>query len=237
MRVCEVYTSIQGEGPRTGQPTTFVRFGGCNLRCSGWGQSKLPDGTTIGGCDTVFAVYPEWRHTWKSVEPDQLLADVREWPKNVCITGGEPLTQRTSELQSFAFGLLTEGHTIDLFTNGSQVLSKHLWIAQSKVSAVVDYKLPGSGEYGSFDLDSLTWLRTYKDTIKFVCKDNDDVETALYDISEHRLGDYAKLSFGVVWDGNISLAELSHILVEEIPGASLNVQTHKYIWPPDERGR
>jgi len=33
-RVSEIFNSIQGEGAKVGTPMTFIRFAGCNLRCS-----------------------------------------------------------------------------------------------------------------------------------------------------------------------------------------------------------
>ena len=33
LRLVEIFSSFQGEGIYVGQPTVFVRFGGCDLRC------------------------------------------------------------------------------------------------------------------------------------------------------------------------------------------------------------
>ena len=45
MQVHEIFSSIDGEGIRTGCPVTFIRSFGCNLRCS--------------YCDTMYAVQPK----------------------------------------------------------------------------------------------------------------------------------------------------------------------------------
>lgn len=80
--VSEIFDSIQGEGPSTGRPSTFLRLGLCNLRCS-W-------------CDTPY--------TWKwdeysmaeelrQMSLDEVAARVSGC-SNLVITGGEPMLQR-----------------------------------------------------------------------------------------------------------------------------------------------
>lgn len=236
MRLCELYTSIQGEGPNVGKPTTFIRFGGCNLRCPGWGEGKLPDGTRVPGCDTVFAVYPEWRHTWEQTTPQEIFDRVPESPRHVCLTGGEPLIQPKDELSELAWLFLDQGWTIDLFTNGSRLLSPHLqWCLHKNVTVVMDFKLPGSGEKRSFNYDNLSLL-TPKDALKFVVKNKDDLDY-LADLAPV-LRDHTRARFyiGAVW-GFISEAELASF-VQKFPIVMyLNVQLHKYIWDPEERMR
>lgn len=78
MKVNEIFYSIQGEGHYTGHPAVFVRFAGCNLRCS--------------FCDTEFESYTE-------MTIDEIVSEVCKYPtKRVILTGGEPTLQITSEL-------------------------------------------------------------------------------------------------------------------------------------------
>lgn len=233
VNLCEVYTSVQGEGPNTGKPITFVRFGGCNLRCKGWGSGLLPDGTEVSGCDTIFAVYPEWRGTWNSTAVSELLDRVPKSPRMVCITGGEPLIQPSKELSAFAQGLLDGGYDIDLFTNGSRSLDNHPWTGHPDVTVVMDWKLPGSMEGTTFHMPNLDHLQE-KDAIKFVCKNRFDFEMALEHLTHWRDRIKAQAWFGPVWN-HMDPVRLAGWVAEEYPEGRLNIQTHKYLWDPNER--
>jgi len=227
MRLCEVYESLQGEGPNTGEPTTFVRFGGCNLRCPGWGEGVLPDGTIVNGCDTVFAVYPEWRSTWDKKTPAEVADLVKAYPQRVCITGGEPLIQAPAQLTEFVDRLWERNHTIDLFTNGSKLLPA--WARAHYTTVIMDYKLPGSGEYESFNEDNWELLKG-KDAIKFVCKDDTDFRVALevikQDMAPYHSG--PQIYFGVVW--GVDPSWLAGKMADSGVKAMLNLQTHKYVF-------
>lgn len=246
MKLCEVYTSVQGEGPNTGEPTTFVRFGGCNLRCPGWGtyvqledgsleQVGLPKDKYVGdlpifeGCDTVFAVYPEWRDTWSSLTPREVADRVSDFPKRVCITGGEPLIQPREQMEQLINILRQRRHLFDLFTNGSRLLPR--WATWPHTTVIMDYKLPGSKEYGTFNENN--WeLLTNKDAIKFVLKDENDYEVAM-DVLNHAQPT-CQIFLGPVWGVDPDwVAEK----VVQTPKAMLNIQLHKYLWHPEERAR
>jgi 7-carboxy-7-deazaguanine synthase len=84
LKINEIFSSLQGEGLRQGEPTLFIRFAGCNLRCD--------------FCDT--------RSAWEEGE-DLTIAEVleramelrRDFPCDwICLTGGEPLLQDIGEL-------------------------------------------------------------------------------------------------------------------------------------------
>lgn len=78
MPVVEKFVSVNGEGPRAGRLAAFVRFAGCNLRCS--------------YCDTMWANESGCPAEWLAV--DDVAAWVASTPAAcVTLTGGEPALQ------------------------------------------------------------------------------------------------------------------------------------------------
>jgi len=79
LKIVEIFPSFQGEGLRQGEPTIFVRFSGCNLRCR--------------FCDTKYA----WQggRDYSTEQAVEKIKKIRErFPAGwVCLTGGEPLLQ------------------------------------------------------------------------------------------------------------------------------------------------
>lgn len=123
----EHFYSIQGEGRYLGTPSFFYRFGGCNMRCEGFGcQEQAPDGTQVVGCDTLYAVNKEhFGNTWVAVESAATLLDLMQnydLPEgvDVVLTGGEPLIYAHDPIfVTFLEGLVARGHRITFETNGS----------------------------------------------------------------------------------------------------------------------
>ena len=73
--IIEIFSSIQGEGSHMGEPSTFIRTAGCNLRCP--------------GCDSKYS----W-NKGTEMTVDEILREVKKYPtKNIVITGGEPTIQ------------------------------------------------------------------------------------------------------------------------------------------------
>lgn len=223
LRLTELYSSIQGEGPNMGVVTSFVRFGGCNMRCPGW------------PCDTQHAIQPSmWRHD-PVKEAQEIMRDLKQMPgKNVCITGGEPTMQDPSALQQLANSLILQGYTIDVFTNGS-LHEFPGWMMHPRVSIMLDWKLRGSGEAQRglpVRLQNVQLLRP-KDGMKFVICDEQDFEQAAALTRELRCE--ASLWAGVAW-GRYPEAKLARqIIARDLPWR-MNIQVHKFIWPEAERG-
>jgi len=106
VRVSEIFgPTIQGEGALIGQPTVFVRTGGCDYRCS-W-------------CDSLHAVDTEYRHTWAPMQPGAVLAEVARLsggrPILVTLSGGNPAIQPLGPLiaegraRGYRFAMETQG--------------------------------------------------------------------------------------------------------------------------------
>ncbi len=231
LRMSEVYLSTQGEGPRVGFPTVFVRFAGCNLRCPGW------------PCDTPFAIFPEqYRKEWKTFSPGQVYDDILRVANgvtrvNVCYTGGEPFLQNYQALLELS-DLLWEKNdspcaVVECFSNGTLVYPN--W-AIGTVSFIMDWKLPGSGEDPDNEnrFKNLEML-TGHDVVKFTIADRTDYQLAknLYYEFIEPLG--VPVFYGVAW-GKLEPKELVAWVLEDGLDWRLNMQVHNIIWPRDQRG-
>jgi 7-carboxy-7-deazaguanine synthase len=122
LAVQEVFYTLQGEGPRAGQPAVFVRLGGCNLACT--------------FCDTEFESFTDWTLT-------ALLEEVKRLSgphtRLVVLTGGEPFRQPISPLCD---ALLERGYSVQIETNGT--LYRPL---DARVEIVCSPKHAGTGFY------------------------------------------------------------------------------------------
>ncbi len=153
LRITEIFLSLQGEARDAGWPTVFVRLTGCPLRCQ--------------YCDTAYAFHGgEW---WTI---DAILEEVaRHGVRHVCVTGGEPLSQKR------CLGLLSRlcdaGYVVSLETSGAIDVAA----VDPRVSRVLDIKTPGSAEVGRNLWQNLPLL-TARDQVKFVLCGRGDYEWA-----------------------------------------------------------
>jgi organic radical activating enzyme len=122
-QLVEVFSSIQGEGPHVGEPTLFVRFGGCDLRCR-WCDSPhtwLPAARCRLECE---AGGGRFREVDNPVAIPDVLAAARDLELSshsfVSLTGGEPLLQPEA-VGALAGALRAEGARIHLETHGVAV--------------------------------------------------------------------------------------------------------------------
>jgi 7-carboxy-7-deazaguanine synthase len=206
----EIYTSISGETQYAGLPCTLVRFATCDLRCT--------------YCDTPHAFWGG-----QEVSIDNIVADVeaRGVPL-VLLTGGEPLLQR--ELPELCEKLLSRKFEVMIETGGHRDVSS----LPSGVVLIVDVKTPGSGESAHVYWDNLERLGP-RDAIKFVVTSEDDYRWSRDVIVERRLGDRCHVLLSPAF-GQVDPKDLVAWMLRDKLTARLNLQLHKYVWPPETRG-
>ena len=150
----EHFYSIQGEGKYIGSPSLFFRFGGCNMRCEGFGCSEIAkDGTEVVGCDTVYAVNKEhFSNDWIPItKPQELLGvlDLYELPcaVDIVLTGGEPLIYANDEIfVTFLELMVARGHRLTFETNGSLNVDFEKYPVYKESVFALSIKLANSGE-------------------------------------------------------------------------------------------
>jgi len=150
----EHFYSIQGEGKYVGNPSLFFRFGGCNMKCEGFGCSEVAqDGTSVVGCDTVYAVNKEhFSHSWVPITSTQELLRILELYElphavDVVLTGGEPLIYADDAVfVAFLEKLIERGHQITFETNGSLSVDFEKYPLYRECIFALSVKLSNSNE-------------------------------------------------------------------------------------------
>lgn len=150
----EHFYSVQGEGKYVGTPSLFFRFGGCNLKCEGFGCREItPDGREIIGCDTVYAVDRQgFGDLWMEVEELQTLIWIMNGYKlppqvDVVLTGGEPLIYANEPIfVEFIAYLIDHGHRVTFETNATISPDFKKYPFYQEAIYALSVKLSNSGE-------------------------------------------------------------------------------------------
>ncbi|GIU01410.1 7-carboxy-7-deazaguanine synthase [Sulfurovum sp. TSL6] len=150
----EQFFSIQGEGKYAGVPSYFLRTGGCNLSCPGFGASYEVDGEVRYGCDTYFAVDSAYAKSWIKVDDSKTLIDRLKkefsaigYKPHMVITGGEPLMYHSDTVfYAVIEWLVSEGIEITFETNGTIEIDFEKYPAYKFCIFALSLKLANSGE-------------------------------------------------------------------------------------------
>jgi 7-carboxy-7-deazaguanine synthase len=240
--VHEIYLSLQGESTFAGLPCIFIRLTACDLRCS--------------YCDTAYAFTEGKKKTLA-----EILAEVKRQAAPflnlkvkiqnsklplVELTGGEPLLQKNS--LTLMRALCDDGFTVLIETSGAHDISK----IDPRVRRIMDLKCPSSGEVARNRFENIAHLKAM-DEIKFVIGTREDYDWAKLQIAEHRLAAICLLLFSwvhplapaqqskvlkIVPAGltPISRRELAEKIIADALPVRFQIQQHKIIWPPEQRG-
>ncbi|WP_353661775.1 7-carboxy-7-deazaguanine synthase QueE [Hydrogenimonas sp. SS33] len=150
----EHFFSIQGEGRYSGVPSIFIRFGGCNLRCPGFGSYEIA-GKTVRGCDTIRAVDSGlFRERWREIASTDMLIKIVEaymesidYRPDVVITGGEPMIYAENPIfYGFIQRLAAEGFRVTVETNATLAPPFEAYPVYREVIFAMAVKLANSGE-------------------------------------------------------------------------------------------
>ncbi|MCX7977478.1 MAG: radical SAM protein [Bdellovibrionaceae bacterium] len=210
IKINEIFFSIQGESSLAGHPTVFVRTTGCNLRCT--------------YCDTKYSYYEG-----SELSIEKILDKIAEHQtRYVCITGGEPLLQ--PDVYKLMRLLCDQGYRVSLETSGSRSIKD----VDPRVKIILDIKTPDSGEGNSFLMDNIALARTDTE-FKFVICSPKDFEWAEDFCSQQGLFKKFLVLYSPSY-GQVSEKWLAEEILQKKSSARLQLQLHKYIWSPTQRG-
>lgn len=216
--VIEKFTSINGEGLRSGQLTTFIRFFGCNLRCA--------------YCDSAYS-YDD-NETYTVMSDYQILEYCRQSAtKNITLAGGEPLYQEgITELVQL---LCDNGFSVEIETNGAISIEQIAAITNNRPWITLDYKTSAS-KMEKHNLFSNYQYLTKKDCVKFVVGCVEDLDTAVRITDKYKLLENANVLLSPVY-GQIAPVEIAdYMKAHNLNGYRMQIQIHKVIWDAEARG-
>lgn len=238
MKVVEIFKSIEGEGTRAGLPCIFIRLFGCNLNCS--------------YCDTRYGCEGDG---YPVMSVEEIMARVGLYAgvgnlKRVTLTGGEPMMH--PGVDKLIQELLENGYDINVETNGTlfpkrfpaktrerfnpvlmkvetEVLNKNY----GTLFYTMDWKCKSSGMESRMDINIVNELNE-NDVLKFVVGSQEDLDGALTVIE--RMTSKPSVFFSPVF-GQIEPSEIvRYVLDKGLNDCSVQVQLHKVIWNPDQKG-
>ncbi len=211
LTVHEIYTSVQGESTWAGLPCVFVRLTACDLRCT--------------YCDTEYAFYGGERRLVEDVVAEVLAT---ECPL-VEVTGGEPLLQKN--VLPLMARLCDAGCTVLLETSGAHDISP----VDPRVHRIMDLKTPDSGMCDRNFYENIPHL-TGRDEVKFVMASRGDYEWSRAQVRRYELaGRCAAVLFSPVF-GKIEPRQIVEWIIEDRLPVRFQLQMHKFIWDPRQKG-
>ncbi len=210
LKINEIYYSLQGESTKAGLPCVFIRLTYCNLRCT--------------YCDTEYAFY---EGSDKSI--DEIIEEVAKYNcRLVEVTGGEPLVQ--SEVHTLMEKLCNLGYEVLIETGGSLPIEN----IDKRVKVIMDLKCPSSKMMKKNRYENIEFLKPI-DEVKFVIGSREDYDWSKSIIEKYNLIGKCELLFSIVF-GDLTPLTMAEWIIEDNLQVRFQLQMHKYIWKPDERG-
>lgn len=261
-KVVEHFVSINGEGARAGQLALFIRLQSCNLNCSycdtKWAnetdasftwmdaeelvslavQEKVCNVTLTGGepllqknIDNLIAgLVQQGMRVEIETNGTQLIQPIRQqvemlirYDDRVC---GEEARQQEDRIRREEAHHKEDGISQEIPQGGK---------TSGELVFTLDYKLGSSGMEAQMKLDNYAFLQK-EDTVKFVSGSMADLERAKEIIEKYELTKKCHVYLSPVF-GQIEPADMVEFMkTNHMNGVNLQLQLHKFIWDPAERG-
>ena len=232
MLINEIFSSIDGEGIRTGYLTTFIRTFGCNLACS--------------YCDTQYACIEseEEGEQFVNMTVEQIVDRCFELKNGrITLTGGEPLIQK--DAPELVAALLENGFEVNIETNGAVDLKtfedKMVDILSddeltNNLIYTLDYKCPSSGQEDQMIMENIPFL-VKGDVLKFVVGTEEDLTRMKEVVDEYVPNPHTWETFvSPVWGQMEGSRIVEFMLENDMQNVRAQVQLHKIFWDPMTRG-
>jgi len=226
MLISEIFSSIDGEGSRSGYLVTFIRTIGCPLRCS--------------YCDTSYAFRPD--NNTKNLSIEEIINEcISLKNKRITLTGGEPLIQ--PDIWKLIEKLTDLDFEVNVETSGAVYVDKKQFsykvseaYYKGKLFFTYDYKCPSSGMTDKM-IDKIFVELGTNDLIKFVvgsAEDLDCMKSVVTKLSpyNHKNQYYVSPVFGKIKPEQI----VDYLRENNLHNVRLQLQIHKIIWDPNKRG-
>ncbi|MBS1537616.1 MAG: radical SAM protein [Bacteroidetes bacterium] len=212
--VSEIFYSIQGEGLRAGLRCIFIRLQGCKLRCS-W-------------CDTPYAL--DHRKPDFTMSGEDVIREVKKYNCNfIEFTGGEPLEQH--DVFPLMQWFCDNGFTVAVETGGH--ISTEF--VDNRVIKIIDMKAPDSKMVTLNNYYNLELLQPH-DEVKFVLSSRKDYDWAVELCSKYKLTERCSaVLFSCVF-GMLEFRTLAQWILTDGLDVRMQLQIHKFIWEPNQRG-
>ena len=229
LKLCEIFSSISGEGLMQGIPATFIRFSGCNMSCD--------------YCDTK---YHSANFEIVSVE-DILNNGIVTKSQYFVVTGGEPFAQHED-----IFALIKKLSVIgkvEIGTNGTNLFQNICKLYKETIPTstllTIDLKLNQNNiEYFTTFEKGLELIKENMSKyatnnnhlplscIKVIVKNKKEIDRAYKFSDKHP-------AFQVIVSpccGLISPTEIAEYIVEKkYRNLRMQIQLHKYLWEANAR--
>ena len=217
LNISEIFHSIQGESSFAGWPCAFIRLAGCGHGCL--------------GCDTAYA-----EHGGTVLPIAAIIKQALAFHAPIIeVTGGEPLQQPS--VYTLMQQLCDLDQRVLLETGGFLSVAS----VDPRVHKIIDLKPPSSGvshknkyENIQLALEALPPNRS-RFEFKIVLAGKDDYEWAKSLLLKYPLTDSFTVMMGTVF-GELEPIKLAEWILNDQLNVRMQLQLHKYIWPPNQRG-